>query len=251
MFALVNDVAALPGVSAVVRRRASRASLAGRGAARPSRSAKGLLHTQFTTRNTLEPDAQILMQLVDGPFRRLDRATGASRRSASAARACSFRVEFEFKSRLTAAAFEPMPSSRCAIPSSMPSCSAPRSMYAAPPMRIAAGAPPIRSGRGGLRAARAGGRQDRIGWPPGDRRRCARRWRRRMPDFAGIDVAGAAVGVYGRTAPAGAVLRGGRPGGDLPAARRGSEGRAPRAGQAGAARIARRRPRGGAALAGQ
>jgi ribosome-associated toxin RatA of RatAB toxin-antitoxin module len=65
--------------------------------------ARGVLRTEFTTRNTLKRDAQILMRLVDGPFRDL---IGEWRFDAIGERGSrvSFRVEFEFKNRLTAAA---------------------------------------------------------------------------------------------------------------------------------------------------
>ncbi len=71
--------------------------------------ARGPLRTSFTTRNTLKKDSQILMHLVDGPFRNL---TGEWRFEPIGERGSrvSFRVEFEFKNRLTAlalgAAFE-------------------------------------------------------------------------------------------------------------------------------------------------
>jgi ribosome-associated toxin RatA of RatAB toxin-antitoxin module len=71
--------------------------------------ARGPLRTEFTTRNTLTPDSAIHMQLVDGPFRsllgqwRFEGAGGGGSR-------VTFRIEFEFKNRLTAlalgAAFE-------------------------------------------------------------------------------------------------------------------------------------------------
>jgi len=66
--------------------------------------ARGVLRTEFTTRNTLTPDARIVMQLVDGPFRSL---SGEWRFEPIGDRGSrvSFRVEFEFKNRLTAAAF--------------------------------------------------------------------------------------------------------------------------------------------------
>jgi ribosome-associated toxin RatA of RatAB toxin-antitoxin module len=108
MFALVNDVARYPeflpwcsGAHVVEEsdlRRLASVSIA-----------RGPLRTEFTTRNTLRPDSQILMQFVDGPFRDL---TGEWRFDAIGARGSrvSFRVEFEFKNRLTAlalgAAFE-------------------------------------------------------------------------------------------------------------------------------------------------
>jgi ribosome-associated toxin RatA of RatAB toxin-antitoxin module len=64
---------------------------------------RGILRTEFTTRNTLTRNAQILMQLIEGPFRNL---TGEWRFDAIGERGSrvSFRVEFEFKNRLTAAA---------------------------------------------------------------------------------------------------------------------------------------------------
>jgi ribosome-associated toxin RatA of RatAB toxin-antitoxin module len=66
--------------------------------------ARGVLNTKFTTRNTLKRDSQILMHLVDGPFRFLK---GEWRFDAIGERGSrvQFRVEFEFKNRLTAAAF--------------------------------------------------------------------------------------------------------------------------------------------------
>ncbi len=65
--------------------------------------ARGVLRTEFTTRNTLTRDSRILMHLVDGPFRDL---IGEWRFDAIGERGSrvSFRVEFEFKNRLTAAA---------------------------------------------------------------------------------------------------------------------------------------------------
>ena len=66
--------------------------------------AHGVLQTEFTTRNKLAPDAQIDMRLTHGPFRDL---TGAWRFDAIGERGCRvhFKVEFEFKNRLTSAAF--------------------------------------------------------------------------------------------------------------------------------------------------
>ena len=64
---------------------------------------RGMLRMEFTTRNTLTRDAQIMMHLVSGPFRAL---TGEWRFEAIGDRGSrvSFRVQFEFKNRLTAAA---------------------------------------------------------------------------------------------------------------------------------------------------
>jgi ribosome-associated toxin RatA of RatAB toxin-antitoxin module len=103
MFALVNDVRRypefLPWCSGA---RVEEISASERLAS--VKVARGLLRTEFTTRNTVRPDAQILMQLVDGPFNEM---TGEWRFEAIGDRGCrvDFRVEFEFKSRLTAAAF--------------------------------------------------------------------------------------------------------------------------------------------------
>ncbi len=74
--------------------------------------ARGVLRTNFSTRNTLTPGERILMNLVDGPFKSLigewrfdDIADRGSR--------VQFRVEFEFKNRLTAAAFNAAFESLC------------------------------------------------------------------------------------------------------------------------------------------
>lgn len=66
--------------------------------------AHGVLQTEFTTRNTMTPDSRIDMRLTHGPFRDL---TGAWRFDAIGTRGsrAHFKVEFEFKNRLTSAAF--------------------------------------------------------------------------------------------------------------------------------------------------
>ena len=73
---------------------------------------RGVLRTEFTTRNTLVQDAQIHMQLMHGPFRDL---TGEWRFEAIGTRGSrvQFRVEFQFKNRLTAAAFNAAFESMC------------------------------------------------------------------------------------------------------------------------------------------
>src|ERR1700692_3714457 len=70
MFALVDDVARYPEFlpwcsGARVQEISETERLAS------VKGGRGLLRTDFTTRNTLEKDARILMQLVDGPFRAL------------------------------------------------------------------------------------------------------------------------------------------------------------------------------------
>jgi ribosome-associated toxin RatA of RatAB toxin-antitoxin module len=71
-----------------------------------------VLRTEFTTRNTLQCDAEIMMRLVEGPFRSL---TGRWRFDPIGGRGSrvGFRVEFEFKNALTAAAFSTVFESLC------------------------------------------------------------------------------------------------------------------------------------------
>ena len=66
--------------------------------------ARGLVRMEFTTRNSLQKDEQILMQLIEGPFRHM---SGQWRFAAIGDRGSrvQFRVEFEFKNRLVASAF--------------------------------------------------------------------------------------------------------------------------------------------------
>jgi ribosome-associated toxin RatA of RatAB toxin-antitoxin module len=104
MFALVNDVARYPDfLPWCIGVKVEEVSATERIAA--LKIARGVLKTEFTTRNTLLPDAQIHMQLMHGPFRDL---TGLWRFEAIGARGSrvEFRVQFEFKNRLTAAAFD-------------------------------------------------------------------------------------------------------------------------------------------------
>jgi ribosome-associated toxin RatA of RatAB toxin-antitoxin module len=74
--------------------------------------AHGVLQTEFTTRNTLIADAQIDMRLTHGPFRDL---TGAWHFEAIGTRGSRvhFIVQFEFKNRLTSAAFNAVFESLC------------------------------------------------------------------------------------------------------------------------------------------
>jgi ribosome-associated toxin RatA of RatAB toxin-antitoxin module len=103
MFDLVNDVARYPEFLPWCT--GSRVQEAGPDERVASLSiARGVLHTEFTTRNLLQPHAEIMMHLVDGPFRKLSGQwlfTPIGERGSRV----SFRVEFEFKNPLTAAAF--------------------------------------------------------------------------------------------------------------------------------------------------
>ena len=103
MFALVNDVARYPEflpwcVGAHVQDVAAGERIA------TLQVARGVLQTEFTTRNVLLQDAQIHMRLLHGPFRDL---IGEWRFEAigTLGSRVHFRVEFEFKNRLSATAF--------------------------------------------------------------------------------------------------------------------------------------------------
>ena len=103
MFALVNDVARYPEfLPWCVSARVEDVSPVERIAT--LKVARGVLQTEFTTRNTLLQDSQIHMQLMHGPFRNL---VGEWRFEPIGTRGSRvyFRVEFEFKNRLAAAAF--------------------------------------------------------------------------------------------------------------------------------------------------
>jgi ribosome-associated toxin RatA of RatAB toxin-antitoxin module len=111
MFALVNDVARYPEfLPWCVGARVDDLSPTERIAV--LQVSRGVLRTEFTTRNTLVQDAQIHMQLMHGPFRDL---TGEWRFEAIGTRGSrvQFRVEFQFKNRLTAAAFNSVFESMC------------------------------------------------------------------------------------------------------------------------------------------
>jgi ribosome-associated toxin RatA of RatAB toxin-antitoxin module len=112
MFALVNDVGSYPEfLPWCVEARAEDLSAAERLAT--VKVARGLLQAEFTTRNTLQADAQIHMQLVHGPFRDLK---GLWRFDGIGDKGCKvqFKVEFEFKNRLTATAFNAIFETLCA-----------------------------------------------------------------------------------------------------------------------------------------
>jgi ribosome-associated toxin RatA of RatAB toxin-antitoxin module len=111
MFALVNDVAHYPEfLPWCVGAQVVDVSPTERIAA--LQVSRGVLQTEFTTRNTLEPDARIHMQLMHGPFRDL---IGEWRFEAIGTRGSrvQFRVEFQFKNRLTATAFNSIFESLC------------------------------------------------------------------------------------------------------------------------------------------
>ena len=111
MFALVNDVARYPEfLPWCSRAHVEDISSTERIAALTVE--RGVLHTEFTTRNTLRNDAQILMQLVHGPFRDLKGQWRFDPIGERGSRV-QFHVEFEFKNRLTSAAFNAVFESLC------------------------------------------------------------------------------------------------------------------------------------------
>lgn len=106
VYALVNDIERYPEfvpgcTSAKVLERAA-GSVVARLAVR-----RGLLRTEFTTRNELDPDRSIRMQLVDGPFRTLE---GSWTFSPVASNGCriDFRLRFQFSGALKSALLEPL-----------------------------------------------------------------------------------------------------------------------------------------------
>jgi ribosome-associated toxin RatA of RatAB toxin-antitoxin module len=68
---------------------------------------KGPLNTEFTTRNLLEADKRVLMQLVSGPFRVLE---GLWTLTPLGDLGCRVELEmrFEFANRVAGALFEPL-----------------------------------------------------------------------------------------------------------------------------------------------
>jgi ribosome-associated toxin RatA of RatAB toxin-antitoxin module len=111
MFALVEDVASYPQflpwcVAASVEQTGANERVAS------LRIARGVLRTGFTTRNVSRQDSEIMMHLVDGPFRAL---TGRWQFEAIGARGSrvGFRIEFAFNNALTAAALNAVFESLC------------------------------------------------------------------------------------------------------------------------------------------
>ena len=111
MYALVNNVGAYPEflpwcTAARVEELAPNERVA------TLRVARGVLHAEFTTKNELNPDSEIRMQLLHGPFRNLKGLWRFSPIGDKGSRV-QFRVEFEFKNRLTASAFNTVFESLC------------------------------------------------------------------------------------------------------------------------------------------
>jgi ribosome-associated toxin RatA of RatAB toxin-antitoxin module len=111
MFALVDDVPRYPEfLPWCVGARIESASAGERLA--QLKIARGAIHLEFTTRNTVVPDAEILMQLVEGPFNHLTGRWNFDPIGDRGSRV-RFKVDFEFKNRLMAMAFNPVFESVC------------------------------------------------------------------------------------------------------------------------------------------
>ena len=111
MFALVNDVERYPEfLPWCVGATAQDLSATERTAT--LRVARGVLQAEFTTRNHLSLGKRIHMQLTDGPFRELN-GEWRFEDIGDAGSKVQFRVAFEFKNRLTAAAFNAVFESLC------------------------------------------------------------------------------------------------------------------------------------------
>ena len=111
MFALVNDVARYPEfLPWCTGSRVEEVSGTERLAS--VKVSRGVLRTEFTTRNVLTQDARIAMTLVAGPFKDF---FGEWQFDAIGERGSRvhFRLEFEFNNRLTAAAFGAVFESMC------------------------------------------------------------------------------------------------------------------------------------------
>jgi ribosome-associated toxin RatA of RatAB toxin-antitoxin module len=111
MFALVEDVPRYPEfLPGCVAARLESTSAKERIAA--LEIVRGGLRMEFTTRNTVSPPDQILMELVKGPFTRLIGRWRFEPLGELGSRV-GFHVEFEFKNRLMALALNPMFESVC------------------------------------------------------------------------------------------------------------------------------------------
>jgi ribosome-associated toxin RatA of RatAB toxin-antitoxin module len=68
---------------------------------------RGPLHTQFTTRNVLEPDRAVQMHLVEGPFRVLEGRWSFVPIGAQGCR-IELKMRFQFSNPLKSALFDPL-----------------------------------------------------------------------------------------------------------------------------------------------
>ena len=106
IYALINDIEAYPQfvpwcTRAVIESRSEREIIATLGVRR------GPLHTEFTTRNTLDPGRSVVMEHLRGPFKALHGIWTLTPIGDAGTR-IELTLRFAFANRLTAAVFEPM-----------------------------------------------------------------------------------------------------------------------------------------------
>ena len=106
IYALINDIEAYPQfvpwcTRAVVESRTGREIVATLGVRR------GPLHTEFTTRNTLDPGRSVTMEHLRGPFKELHGIWTLTPIGDAGTR-IALTLRFAFANRLTAVVFEPM-----------------------------------------------------------------------------------------------------------------------------------------------
>jgi ribosome-associated toxin RatA of RatAB toxin-antitoxin module len=104
LFALINDIESYPQflpwcTHARIDSRSQHEIVATLGVR------QGALHGEFTTRNTLEPDRRVNMQLVSGPFRVLQGEWQLTPIDPGGCRV-EFTMRFAFRNPLTALVFE-------------------------------------------------------------------------------------------------------------------------------------------------
>lgn len=106
MFVLVNDVESYPSFLPWCRKAAILSSEGNQITAQLV-LAKGALEKSFTTKNTLTPNSEMIMELVDGPFKHLK---GDWRFQSMSDDSCqiSLDLEFSFSSKLIAMMFGPV-----------------------------------------------------------------------------------------------------------------------------------------------
>lgn len=106
MFALINDIESYPQFVPWVTHARVESRSAGEIVATLTVK-RGALHTEFTTRNTLEPDTHIGLELVKGPFEEL---RGEWRLTPIGMEGCrvELNLRFSFTNRLSAMVLEPV-----------------------------------------------------------------------------------------------------------------------------------------------
>ena len=106
MFALINDIERYPQFVPWVTKARIESRTAEEIVATLSVK-RGALHTEFTTRNVLEPDTRIALRLVQGPFNHFE---GEWRLTPIGAAGCKVELilKFSFASRVSGLVLEPL-----------------------------------------------------------------------------------------------------------------------------------------------